>query len=116
MNSILRGFESPTWNLARTACETDDTSLIAEALSSTLAGDDLEAVYQYSIRHAITNNATNVLTHVIEHGANVQTLLPNVVAGDGHTSKAVLEVLVALGWNINWRHVKHLAPDCEPFM
>ncbi|KAF2686655.1 hypothetical protein K458DRAFT_416003 [Lentithecium fluviatile CBS 122367] len=116
VNSILTGFGSPTWNLARTACEKDDTSLIAQALSAVSSQDDLESLHRYSCRHAIDNNSANVLTYLIEHGANVQALLPMVVAGSGHTSKAILEILLANGWDINWRDASCSDPNCEPFM
>ncbi|KAF2855393.1 hypothetical protein T440DRAFT_504062 [Plenodomus tracheiphilus IPT5] len=114
-NSILRGFESPTWNLARSACETDDTSLIEQAISSCPQQDDPEGLKRYICRHAIQNNAENALKCIIEQGLDVHSLAPTVVAGDGR-SKAILEILLAHGWDINYRQVSTSGPDAEPFM
>ncbi|KAF2705718.1 hypothetical protein K504DRAFT_387178 [Pleomassaria siparia CBS 279.74] len=116
VNSILKGFEGPTWNLARWACEQDDTSLIEQAISNCSEEDDHKGLLQYSCRHAIKNNAENVLEYLIDKaGLHVRTLPPMVVAGDGR-SKAILEILLAHGWDINWRNTSTSDPNAEPFM
>jgi hypothetical protein len=115
VNSILRGFGSPTWNLARTACEKDDTSLIKQAISSCPQQDDPEGLQHYICRQAIQHNAENVLNYVIEQGLEVHSLPPTVVAGEGR-SKAILKILLVHGWDINYRDVSTSGPDAEPLM
>ena len=116
VKSILKYFNSPTWNLARTACEKNDATLMDQAILATSQQDDLEQLYTYSCRHAIANNSTNVLTHLIKHGVSVKKLRPMTVVGNRQTSRAILEILLAHGWDINTRDVSGLGPDAQPFM
>ena len=115
VNSILKGFESPSWNLARSACEKDDTSLLERAISTCSEKDDPDGLRHYIARHAIQNNAAKVLAYILDQGYNVQSLAPTVVAGDGR-SKAILEILLAHGWDINYRNTQDSGPDAEPFL
>ncbi|KAF9734855.1 hypothetical protein PMIN06_000681 [Paraphaeosphaeria minitans] len=108
-NSTLQNLEA----LAKTACERDDTSLLEQAFSHCSDPPDL---IRYSRRLAIQNNAEKVLKYLIEkQGLHVQHLPPTVVSGAGR-STAILELLLAHGWDINWRHVSESGPDAEPFM
>jgi hypothetical protein len=103
MKFNLDYLNSPTWALARTVCEKNDTTLMDQAILATSQQDDLddlddlEQLYGYNCRHAIQNNSTNVLTHLIEHGVSVKTLRPTTVVGNRRTSKAILEILLAHG-------------------
>lgn len=98
---------------AKTACERDDPSLIAQSFSDCSHQPDL---LLYSRRLAIQNNAEKVLKYLIDYqGLDVRRLPPTVVSGPGR-STAILELLLAHGWDINWRHVSESGRDAEPFM
>lgn len=103
-------------DLATTACARNDTSLIDQAFSNISAQDDAPELLRHSRRLAIQNNAQNVLEYLIEkQGLQVQHLPPTLVSAAG-PSTAMLELLLAHGWDINWRHVSESGPDAEPFM
>ncbi|KAF2442740.1 hypothetical protein P171DRAFT_48709 [Karstenula rhodostoma CBS 690.94] len=103
-------------DLAKTACERDDTSLIDEAFSNCSGHDGSPDLLQYSYRLAIQNNAEKVLKSLIDkQGLHVHHLPPTAVSGAGR-STPILEVLLAHGWDINWRHVSESGPNAEPFM
>ncbi|KAK7188275.1 hypothetical protein DPSP01_009070 [Paraphaeosphaeria sporulosa] len=108
-NSTLQEFNER----AKAACERDDTSLMEQAFSSYPDPPDR---FRYSLHLAIQINAEKVLIHLIEdRGLDVQHLPPTVVARAGR-STAILELLLAHGWDINWRHVSESGPDAEPYM
>jgi hypothetical protein len=120
VNLILEGFESPTctWNLAKLACELDDTSLIEEAFSDCTEQEDPVGLLRYSCRHAIQNNAEQVLHYLIEEQSlYVRNLRPTDVGGK-RRSTAILDILLAHGWDINWRETStsKSVHDAEPFM
>jgi hypothetical protein len=116
VNSILRGFEGPTWNLALTACKHDDASLIDQAITSCTPEEDPEGLLRYATRHAIQNNAEKVLTHLITHHTlNLATLRPSIVAGPNR-SIAILQLLLDHGWDINFREPTSSNSDAEPFL
>ncbi|KAJ4288955.1 hypothetical protein N0V90_011297 [Kalmusia sp. IMI 367209] len=50
-----------------------------------------------------------------KRGLDVQTLQPRIVAGNGR-SISILELLLAHGWDINWRNTSSSTVDAEPFM
>ncbi|KAF2655615.1 hypothetical protein K491DRAFT_692690 [Lophiostoma macrostomum CBS 122681] len=118
VGSILRGFEGPTWNLAKLACELDDTSLVEQAFSDCTEEEDPKGLLRYSCRHAIQNNAEEVLEYLIaKQSLDVRTLRPSVVGGKGR-STAILDILLAHGWDINWRatSTSESVYDAEPFL
>jgi hypothetical protein len=102
-----------SWDLACKACETDDTTLIAQALSALPKQKDPDALIQSSLWEAINNNATNVLKYLVEHGAQAWALRPLSVTG---ATKETIEILLAHGWDINTRVVSTSGGDTEPFM
>ena len=100
----------------KTACEHDDTSLIEQALSNCSEQGDPPGLLRNSCRLAIQNNAEKVLKYLIEkQSLDVRQLPPTFVAGEGR-STAMLEFLLAHGWDINGRHTSESGPDAKPFM
>lgn len=65
---------------------------------------------------AVQNNSTNVLMHLIKQGASVKTLRPRDVAWGETRSKAILEIMLVHGWEINARDDSRGDPNDEPFM
>jgi hypothetical protein len=116
VNSTLKGFEGPTWNLALTACRHDDSSLINQAITSCTPEEDPGGLLRYATRHAIQNNAEKVLTRLITyHTLNLATLRPSVVAGPNR-SIAILQLPLDHGWDINFRELTSPNSDVEPFL
>ena len=111
-NSTLQDLQA----LAKTACERDDPSQIDQAFTNCSGQDNSADLLRYSCRLAIQNNAKKTLKSLIEkHDLDVQHLPPTFVSGAGR-STAILEILLAHGWDINWRHVSESGADAEPFM
>lgn len=85
------------------ACQTDDTSLIAQALtlaSLPTAHDSLDSILTQAVNNAIRRNATSVLTYVLTHGGSVpHTSFLSVE----NPSTSTLEILLSHGWDINAR-------------
>jgi hypothetical protein len=104
-------------HLAKTACERDDTSLIEQAFSNCSEKGNLQYLLYISCRGAIQNNSENVLKNLVEkQGLDVRRLPPTFVAGEG-LSTAILEFLLAHGWDLNFRHTSESGDgDAMPFM
>ncbi|KAH6632899.1 hypothetical protein C7974DRAFT_391750 [Boeremia exigua] len=95
--------ESPRWTLVRTAIETDNTTLLDQAISMT-PDEDLDQFFSRVCREAIKRSSTTILKSLIDRGVSVKHLEPTDVADHGNPpSKATLEFLLAHGWDINWR-------------
>lgn len=89
--------------LILTACQTDDVSLISQALSLASYSDSRDTVPELlsrAVTQSIRRNATSVLTYILDHGAEVPAYSSLNI--EDH-SKAILEILVAHGWDINAR-------------
>ena len=86
-------------DLLRKACEDDDTTLLDEAISMTVAGD-LEDFYADASFTAIRKNAMAILNDLIKRGVRVVPRWPSSVVG---ASNETLEFLPAQGWDINVR-------------
>ena len=112
---FLADFNSSEWDLARIACENNDTTLMDQAISMT-SEEDLEQLYDHARRTAIKDNSTTILSYLIERGVSVKTLKPSDVVGSRNTSKATLEFLLAHGWDINTRDISGSGGDAQPFM
>jgi hypothetical protein len=112
--SATTGNAHPAWALARTACEKDDTALMTQAISTVILKWELEVLYQRWMEDAIQHDSTKVLTQLIELGASIRDLRPASVASmyRNGTSKATLELLLALDWDINTQ----LQFDYRPFI
>ena len=95
--------ESQRWILVKTSIETDDTTLLDQAISAT-PDEDLHQFYSRVCREAIQGNLTTILKYLIDRGRSVKHLDPtDVAARDSPPSKATLEFLLAHGWDINFR-------------
>lgn len=87
----------------KTTIETDNTTLLDQAISMT-SDEDLNQFYSTVCREAIKQNSTIMLKSLIDRGRSVKHLEPTDVADRGTPpSKATLEFLLAHGWDINWR-------------
>lgn len=98
-------------DLVRTACETDDSSLMEQAL----LGVSEKEKHDY-LKLAIENNATKILAHLIKDGADVKGLCGADVQCRGPKSKETLEVLLAHGWDINERDTSQSQDGGQPYM
>jgi hypothetical protein len=109
----MSDLEDSGWDLARKACETDDTTLIVQALSAFPKHKDPDLLISPSLSKAIHNNATNVLKYLVKHGVQAWALWPLSVTG---ATKETIEILLAHGWDINTRMVSVSGGNSEPFM
>jgi hypothetical protein len=103
-------------DLFETACREDNMTLVAQAILVASQKDNFEHFQRYSCRYAIKSNSSNGLMHLIKHGVDVQNLSPWVAAAGWPTSKAILEILLAHGWDINTRAARGARLDAQPFM
>jgi hypothetical protein len=102
--------ESQRWILVKTSIETDNTTLLDQAISTT-PDKNLDQFYGRVCREAIKGNSTTILKSLIDRGRSVKHLEPTDVADHGSpASKATLEFLLAHGWDINFREYG------QPFM
>ncbi|OCK77452.1 hypothetical protein K432DRAFT_247397, partial [Lepidopterella palustris CBS 459.81] len=84
--------------------QTDDVSLLIQALSIASSPDSRESVEELlsqAIRVSIRRNAKDVLTYALDHGAKVPAR-SGLVLDDPQIQ--TLDILVAHGWDINARH------------
>lgn len=89
-----------------TACQNDDVSLVSQALSLASAPDSQETVEELlsrAVTVSIRRRAAKVLTHVLEHGAEVPAYSGLNVEDP---STEILQVLLDHGWDINARRFK----------
>ncbi len=93
--------------LAQTAYEADDTVLMAKviALAAQISDFEKEEVMSRSLRGAIGAKSVDVLNYLIAQGADVKKLSATDVFGGGQTSKEVLEILLAHGWDSMYRNL-----------
>jgi hypothetical protein len=109
-DTTMADAEIQRWTLVKTAIETDNTTLLDQAISMT-PDEDLNQFYNRVCREAIKGNSTTILQSLIDRGRSVKHLESSAAAArDGRPSKATLEFLLAHGWDINWRG------DGPPFM
>ncbi len=106
---------SPEYDLWRTAIENDDPSLLDEAISTTTT-EHLESLLKQAMRYSIDHNSLSVLKYLIQRGVDVKSLQAYHVRGGGNTSIAILEILIAHGWDINVRKDLVAEGYHEPFM
>jgi hypothetical protein len=99
-------YESPEnkkWDLLTRAVETNDATLLDEALSMTDARD-LPYFYQRACGEAIRGESMAVLSCLIDHGASVKHLeSTSITKYRDLPSSETLEYLLDHGWDINWR-------------
>lgn len=86
------------------ACQTDDVSLISQALSAASSlpepSETIQRLLSQTVRQSAGRGATNVLTYALEHGAKIP---PNILGHVYNPSIGILEILVSHGWDINAR-------------
>jgi hypothetical protein len=99
-------YESPEnkkWALLTRAIETNDTSLLDEALSMSDARD-LPHFHIRACGEAIRGKSMAVLSRLIDHGASVKHLeTTSITDYRDPPSNETLEYLLDHGWDINWR-------------
>ncbi len=91
--------------LAQTAYEGNDAVLMAKviALAAQISDFEKEEVMSRSLRGAIGAKSVDVLNYLIPQGADVKKLRAIDVSCGGQTSKEVLEILLAHGWDSTYR-------------
>ncbi|OBT74105.1 hypothetical protein VF21_07101 [Pseudogymnoascus sp. 05NY08] len=115
----LYASDRPTWTLAATACEKDDTTLVDQAF---LKASQVDGLTERKLLHefcaiAVEKNATNTLLHLIKRGTKVTSLTTREIAWRSPRTKPILEILFAGGWDINARDCHGQASNPpEPFM
>lgn len=85
------------------ACQTNDVSLITQAISlasSPTSRDSVESILSQAVNQSIRRNATSVLTYVLENGAQVPTCSDISIE---NPSTSTLQILLDHGWDINAR-------------
>lgn len=106
----LQLWNSPEWALAHHACRFDDTTMLDEAISMSLAAD-LDSLYGVVRQLATRDNATAILHNLIDRGVSIVPRFPPDALS---ASKQTLELFLAHGWDINARAE---TPDAaQPFM
>lgn len=89
------------------ACKTDDVSLLSQIISAASKPDStttVQEVLDIGLQRSTSANATRVLSHVLERGADIQGHGSNLTLCWGTLSLptlATLDILVAHGWDIN---------------
>ncbi|KAF4609809.1 hypothetical protein G7Y89_g15813 [Cudoniella acicularis] len=94
------------------ACQTDDVSLISQAISlasSPSSRETVQEVFSQAVTQSIYRNAPNVLTHVLAHGGEVPTY--SDLGVEEPPSTEILAILLGHGWDINARRLGH-----QPFL
>lgn len=89
--------------MVTTACQTDDVSLLIQAITIASSPDSQESVEELlsqAVRVSIRRNARAVLTYALENGGEVPTH-SGLVLEDPQIQ--TIEILVAHGWDINAR-------------
>jgi hypothetical protein len=86
------------------ACQTDDVSLISQAISIASSPGSRETdqeLLSAALTQSIRRNASKVLTYVLEHGAEVPAY--SNLNLEKQPTTGILEILLAYGWDINAR-------------
>lgn len=96
------------------ACKTDDVSLMAQAISiadKPKSRYTVQEVIQKGLRSSARRGATQVLSYLLDQGADVSMLTAGEIMNREELvkpSREVLELLIARGWDINSR-----GPNCN---
>lgn len=96
------------------ACKTDDVSLMAQAISiadKPESRNTVQEVIQKGLRSSVRRGATQVLSYLLDQGAEISTITAGAIMNTEELvkpSREVLEILIARGWDINSR-----GPNCN---
>lgn len=74
--------------------------------SSPESHNTVQEVIQSGLRRSIVRSATQVLSYLLDQGANISTITAGTIMSNGELvepSREVLEILIAHGWDINSR-------------
>jgi hypothetical protein len=103
------------WISIDTACTRDDVSLVEQFIAACSPLEEAKWL-EHILLQSITKQAPCVLTYMIEQkGQKVKTIKPMCTA-DGSRSKAILDILLEHGWDINWRDTTSAGPNAEPLL
>lgn len=98
------------------ACKNDDVSLMALAISLASRAESrntVQEVIQAGLNRSLSRTAPRILSYLLDHGADVGTVYPNVIGpreGPGRPSLEMLEMLVAHGWDVDARRERTSRP------
>ncbi|KAH8121971.1 hypothetical protein FP744_10009197 [Trichoderma asperellum] len=91
------------------ACKNDDVSLMVLAISLASRPESrntVQEVIQAGLDRSLSRTAPKILSYLLDHGADVGTVYPQVIGPreePGKPSLEMLEMLVAHGWDIDAR-------------
>ncbi len=96
--------------LARQACQTDDVSLMSQAISISSSPSSrvtVEDVLAHALEQSVACNSTNVLTYILTHGTDINLISGTDVAvcvrRPAEPSKQTIDILLAQSSDINAR-------------
>lgn len=92
------------------ACETDNVAILADALTpvdskTKYTPAEVDEKLPGALNTAIRDNASNVVSYLLSHGANVGMVRPGSISSGGF-SLPMMEGLLERGWDINTRDTR----------